>query len=525
MKRLIAFYLFCLLGLNTALAVDHKISPADLKISPNAPAKFFGEYPMDFSANVKVNSDTLRMQIWSDIAYDPVQKVVHAIWWDYGSGSCSIYYARSTDEGQTWATNERVDDSNSAMYPSITLDNNGRPAVAWADGRNGGGDIYVSIREDKGWTKSVMINDDREHKASMPDIFFKNGKFYAAWTDGRDDGIFTDIYTSISINGKKWTKNIRANDNLGYDPVASDPEIQIGDDGVFYLVFNGWEGNVPGGRYPDAYFTKSTDAGQTWMSPQVRMNILDLWFQQDPHLAVDEQGWLYAVWEDDAEDFWDFNIRFARSTDNGLHWINKIIDDDPNVGNRMYPKIIFNNGYLNAIWGYDCRNGCQDIYFTLSKNQGEDWSSNQKVNNDEYNYVNGGVQIAGNEQGDVYCSWHEYHANNLISYEILSSKGTLKPTGIEFKNPNDKIATNFLRIFPNPISQTATISYSLAQAADVRLTIYDLNGRLVKILLDKKQNAGQQNLIYRQDNLPQGVYFLEVRINNHQTREKFIILK
>lgn len=522
MKNLIAACFFFLIGLNITLAVDYKISPVDFKNSQRTLVKSFSEYPMDFLTNIKVNSDTLGIQIWPAVAYDSERKIFHAVWYDNRNNFYYIYYSYSTDEGKTWSLNERVNDSDSAFFPCITLDDLGRPVVVWADCRNGGWDIYVSRREDNGWTEGIRINDDNIHQARNPNLFFKNGKFYAAWSDNRN-GSLTDVYFSSSNDLKNWSQNIRVNDDLGYEPVASDPQIAVGNDNIIYIVFNGWEGNVPGGRYPDCYFTKSTDGGQTWMSPQVRMNLQTAWYQQDPDIAVDDKGWLYAVWEDDAEEFFDFNIRFACSTDGGLNWTNKIIDDDSNFGFRLYPMIIFNNGYLDAIWGYDNRNGRQDIYFTLSKNQGQDWSPNQIVNNNQ-SMVNGGVQMAGNNLGDVYCVWHEYHGDNNILYEIFSSKGRLKPTGIEFNRPNDKIS-QMVKIYPNPVRQKTTISYSLTKAANLRIAIYDLNGRLRAVLLDKNQSAGQHSFVYQPKDLPNGIYILKIKIDNREIIEKIILLK
>ena len=61
-------------------------------------------------------------------------------------------------------------------------------------------------------------------------------------------------------------------------------------------------------------------------------------------------------------------------------------------------------------------------------------------------------------------------------------------TSIDLSN-TDLIKKNSLANFPNPFEFSTTIRYSLKQSGDVRLSIYDLNGQLVKeLIVDQKQD-------------------------------------
>ncbi len=44
--------------------------------------------------------------------------------------------------------------------------------------------------------------------------------------------------------------------------------------------------------------------------------------------------------------------------------------------------------------------------------------------------------------------------------------------------------TSITAVYPNPVNPMTTISYDLREAARVRLSIYDLSGRLVRTLVD-----------------------------------------
>ena len=54
-----------------------------------------------------------------------------------------------------------------------------------------------------------------------------------------------------------------------------------------------------------------------------------------------------------------------------------------------------------------------------------------------------------------------------------------------------------LRVFPNPANPTTTISFELATAGPVRVTVHALNGSLVSTLLDGVRAAGRQRLVWR----------------------------
>ena len=49
---------------------------------------------------------------------------------------------------------------------------------------------------------------------------------------------------------------------------------------------------------------------------------------------------------------------------------------------------------------------------------------------------------------------------------------------------------------PNPVTSSTAINISLAQPGHAQLYVYDISGRMVKVLLDGQCNAGQQSLTW-----------------------------
>ena len=80
---------------------------------------------------------------------------------------------------------------------------------------------------------------------------------------------------------------------------------------------------------------------------------------------------------------------------------------------------------------------------------------------------------------------------------------------------------------PNPVSQSAAISFSLFQPSKVNITIYDISGRIIKNLFDGSLCAGVQQINWNtnDDAIENGVYFLKVTSGNFSGCCKVVVEK
>ncbi|MEM8488247.1 MAG: GDSL-type esterase/lipase family protein [Bacteroidota bacterium] len=69
--------------------------------------------------------------------------------------------------------------------------------------------------------------------------------------------------------------------------------------------------------------------------------------------------------------------------------------------------------------------------------------------------------------------------------------------------------------YPNPFSNRTTISYTLAEDAQVRLEVFDVLGRSVATLVDHYQPATKYQLEFEADTLPQGIYFYRLSADEY----------
>ncbi|MFN3872464.1 MAG: T9SS type A sorting domain-containing protein [Ignavibacterium sp.] len=79
--------------------------------------------------------------------------------------------------------------------------------------------------------------------------------------------------------------------------------------------------------------------------------------------------------------------------------------------------------------------------------------------------------------------------------------------------------------FPNPFNPTTTIQYSLPQAEDVTLKIYNLLGEEVKTLVNDYQQAGKHSVQFNSNNLASGIYFYRLQAGSFIQTKKMILIK
>jgi len=79
--------------------------------------------------------------------------------------------------------------------------------------------------------------------------------------------------------------------------------------------------------------------------------------------------------------------------------------------------------------------------------------------------------------------------------------------------------------YPNPFNPTTTIKYGIPEQGYVKLTVYNILGKEISTLVDEYQEAGFYSILFSNFNLPTGVYFYVLNVNNFKETKKFSLLK
>ncbi|MCK7590677.1 T9SS type A sorting domain-containing protein [Subsaxibacter sp. CAU 1640] len=108
----------------------------------------------------------------------------------------------------------------------------------------------------------------------------------------------------------------------------------------------------------------------------------------------------------------------------------------------------------------------------------------------------------------------------LGAIEMITSDA---PLSVESVNLISK-----LNVFPNPVSDRFEVKLFLNEASNLKIEMFDINGRLVQSLLNEEQPAGDFSYVWERNSskntqLSAGTYILEVTANNKKTTSKLII--
>lgn len=103
-------------------------------------------------------------------------------------------------------------------------------------------------------------------------------------------------------------------------------------------------------------------------------------------------------------------------------------------------------------------------------------------------------------------------ATKKIGFASLEKTG--KPTSIS------------LKVSPNPFKESTNIQFNLAEATSVNLQLYDVNGRLLKILIQNSYyEIGSHQLTFTNTNYVPNVYFLVLRTEQTQMVHKLMLIR
>ena len=107
-------------------------------------------------------------------------------------------------------------------------------------------------------------------------------------------------------------------------------------------------------------------------------------------------------------------------------------------------------------------------------------------------------------------------ANTLVSPGNLSSvidRGTIPRKSSLEQN------------YPNPFNPSTTINFSLAKSGQVTMSVYDVLGRQVSVLVNEKREAGSYEVKFDGSNLANGVYFYRLQAGDFVQSRKLVLLK
>jgi hypothetical protein len=84
--------------------------------------------------------------------------------------------------------------------------------------------------------------------------------------------------------------------------------------------------------------------------------------------------------------------------------------------------------------------------------------------------------------------------------------------------------------YPNPFNPVCNIDYALPSDCDVKLTVYNILGQKVRVLVDEHQSAGYKSVEWdgkddQSRQLTTGIYFYRLQAEDFVQSKKMVLIK
>ena len=121
-----------------------------------------------------------------------------------------------------------------------------------------------------------------------------------------------------------------------------------------------------------------------------------------------------------------------------------------------------------------------------------------------------GQPIVGNSNNGTHNSSGGFWS---LPLEIITNVENMPSTVVpkEFKLDQN---------FPNPFNPSTTIQFAVPSQSEVKLTLFDIMGREVAMLVDDEYSAGEYKVLFEATELSSGTYFYRISTRS-STGERF----
>jgi spore coat protein A len=124
--------------------------------------------------------------------------------------------------------------------------------------------------------------------------------------------------------------------------------------------------------------------------------------------------------------------------------------------------------------------------------------------------------------------WHCHilsHEDHEMMRPLLIGKGVIAPMNAMKMAAAPVVANNMevgmdLKTIPNPFVNKFTLKFNLQQDARVRVNVYNGTGQLKKKVYDNQLKKGPQQFFIGEDTWANGIYFIEIAIDNQTIIKK-----
>lgn len=102
----------------------------------------------------------------------------------------------------------------------------------------------------------------------------------------------------------------------------------------------------------------------------------------------------------------------------------------------------------------------------------------------------------------------------------VDSEGNYEPLGIETEPEMNNL--QLFPVYPNPVTESATINYCLTEPVAVMISVFEVSGRLISFPVDCISAAGTYS--FEINDLLSGMYMVRMKAGEHELVQRFVVI-
>ncbi len=133
--------------------------------------------------------------------------------------------------------------------------------------------------------------------------------------------------------------------------------------------------------------------------------------------------------------------------------------------------------------------------------------------------------IDGYPFGSGICQFKLYIFENFNCIDSISHPVKIIRHGMSVEKNPKPTTFHLSQNYPNPFNPSTTIAYTLPKKSHVKISIYDLSGRLVEKLVNDEKHSGAHKVIWNAKNYTSGIYIYKIETGNFTDFRKCLLVK
>ena len=363
-------------------------------------------------------------------------------------------------------------------------------------------DLYF-VNDNEGWICSGLLGeiyhttDGGSTYTTQTTQYYTNAIHMLSSTEGYAGGLNGRVYRTTD-GGGTWNvlgsigSSLRS---ISFSP-SSDSGYCCGDGGKIYRITPTSVSSMSSGVTANLRSISFPSSSRGWTCGlALIINYNGSWSQQYP--PSEGYNAIYMVNNTTGWSVGDNGV-IVNTTDGGVNWNYQV---NPDTSNSALNDVFF----LNASEGWAVGTSGVILHTT-----------------------NGGTLWTIEGSGLTTNMLRAVQFTSSTNGYVLGNNGTLlkyvQLTGIE-NSEGQNGSSKLLQNYPNPFNSTTSLKYTLHQAGNVHLAVYNLQGEMVSLLVNEHQSAGEHSVMFDGNDFPSGVYYYQISIADKFETGKMILIR